>query len=119
MVAVGHEQLELQRLEVVVRNARPREPVDDDEQGVDLAQLPEQLRTCAAHLDDADGRGRHLARVHDLRELVEARVGNGGHADLALRAAARERREQHRLARALQPDDPDFQCQAYGSWFEA
>ena len=44
VVAVGDEELELQRLEVVRRNARAREPVEDDKQGVDLAQIAEQLR---------------------------------------------------------------------------
>ena len=41
VVAVGDEQLEPQRLEVVVRNVRAGEAVEHDEQRVDLTQVPE------------------------------------------------------------------------------
>ena len=44
MVAVGDEQLELQRLEVVAGIPRPGPAVEDDEQSVDLAQVAEQRR---------------------------------------------------------------------------
>ena len=53
MVAVGDEQLEAQRLEVVRGHAGAREAVEDDEQRVDLAQVPEQRRPGAGHVDDA------------------------------------------------------------------
>src|SRR5581483_3256261 len=48
VVAVGDEQLELERLQVVVGDTRAREPVEHDEERVDLTQLPEQLRPGAA-----------------------------------------------------------------------
>src|SRR5207302_390295 len=65
VIAVGDEQLELQRLQVVVRHPRAGEPVEDDEERVDLTQLAEQLRTGAAHLHHANGGRRDLARLHD------------------------------------------------------
>src|SRR5581483_9770093 len=61
VVAVGDEQLELQRLEIVLRDARAREAVENDEERVYLAQLPEQLRPGTAHLDDPDRGRRDLA----------------------------------------------------------
>ncbi len=70
MVAVGDEQLELQRLEVVRRDARAGEAVEHDEQRVDLAQVAEQRRPGAAHLDDTHRGRRHLARLHDVGELL-------------------------------------------------
>src|SRR5581483_11664171 len=42
VVAVGDEQLEAKRLEVVVGHARAGEAVEDDEERVDLPQVPEQ-----------------------------------------------------------------------------
>src|ERR671922_2221348 len=42
VVAVGDEQLELQRLEIVRGHAGAGEAVEHDEQRVDLAQVPQQ-----------------------------------------------------------------------------
>ena len=102
VVAVGDEQLELQRLEIVVRDARPREAVEHDEQRVDLAQVAEQRRAGAAHLDDANRRGRDLARIDDVGELLQPRIRDRRHPHLAARARTGERLEQHRLAGARQ-----------------
>src|SRR5436305_394129 len=82
-VAVGDEQLELQRLEVVGRNAGAGEPVEHDEQRVDLAQVAEKRWTGAAHLHDADRGRRDLARSDNLGQLLQAGIRNRRHPDLA------------------------------------
>src|SRR6478736_642906 len=61
VVAVGDEQLELQRLEVVGGNAGAGEAVEDDEKRVDLSQVAEQRRACPGNVDHAHRRGRDLA----------------------------------------------------------
>ena len=75
VVAVGDEQLELQRLEIVGGNLRAGEAVEHDEQRVDLPKVAEQRRPGPAHLGDADRRRRHLARLDDVRQLLQARIG--------------------------------------------
>ena len=87
VVAVGDEQLELQRLEVVGRHPRAGEAVEHDEQRVDLPQVAEQRRPGAAHVDDADRGRRDLARVDDVGELRRA-AGRGSAAMPTLLAVA-------------------------------
>ena len=89
MVAVGDEQLELQRLEVVLRHARAGEAVEDDEQRVDLPQLAEQLRPGPGTSTTRTAAGVTLRACTTSRELVEPRVGDLRHADVAVRAARR------------------------------
>src|SRR4051794_274632 len=115
VVPVGDEQLELQGLEVVVRDASAREPIQDDEKRVDLAEVAEQRGPCAAHLDHTDRRGCHLARAHDLGELLQPRIRDRGHADLAACARTGQRLEQHRLPGARKPDDPDFESHYFAA----
>ena len=109
MVAIGDEQLELQRLEIVRRNPRSGEAVEHDEKRIDLPQITQERRPRTAHLDDTDRRRRHLARLHDVGELLQAWVGDRRHSDLAARTRTGQRFEQHRLAGARQPDDPDLE----------
>ena len=115
VVAIGDEQLEAQRLEIVVRDVRAGEAVEHDEQRVDLTQVAEQRRPSSANFDDADRRRRDLARLDDVRELLQARIRDRGHRDLAVRLRSRQRFEQHRLAGARQADDPYFESHRAGS----
>ena len=116
VVAVGDEQLQLQVLEVARRIGVGREAVDDDEQRVHLAQVPEQRRAGAGHVLHADRRGRDLLRRDDLRQRVEPLVRDLGHADvrLAVLAAAGlgQRREERRLPRAGQAHDSHLERHA-------
>ena len=108
VIAVCDEQLELERLEVVVRCRPVREPVEDGEDRVDLPEVAEQLRTGAGHVDDSDRRRGHLAGGDELGEPPEPPVGDRRHADVRLladrrvrgdlRAGARQSVEQRRLA---------------------
>src|SRR5205823_5545941 len=109
VVAIGDEQLEPKRLEVVGRHPRPREPVEHDEERVDLAEVAEQLGPGPLDVDDADRRGRHLLRLDDTGESVEALVRDRRHADPGRGGRVRERLEQRRLAGAREPDDPDLE----------
>src|SRR5215468_7607091 len=87
VVAVGDEQLELQRLEVVGRNARAREAVEHHEERIDLSQIPEQLRPRPGNVDDPNSRRRDLSRTDRPGELLEALVGNLRHPDVLLAGA--------------------------------
>ena len=69
VIAVGNEELELQRLEIVVGNPRAGPVVEHGEERVDLAEVSEELRAGPGNVDDADRRGRHLLRLHDVGEL--------------------------------------------------
>ena len=119
VVAVGHEELEPQGLEVVVRTGVTREPVQHGEDGVDLAQVAEELWPGAGHVDHADRGGCDLPRRHEARELLEPVVGDRRHADVRLvrhgrirrdlRAGAGQRVEQRRLAAVRKPYDPDLE----------
>ena len=109
VVAVRDEQLELERLEIVRRHAGAREAVEDDEERVDLAQVAEQLGPGAANLGDPNRGRRHLPGLHHVGELLQARIGDRRHPDLAARTSPRERLEQHGLPGARQPHDPDFE----------
>ena len=75
VIAVCNEQLELQRLEVVIRNTRTGEAIEHDEERVDLTQIPEQCRPGAAHFGHANRRRRDLARLHHVRKRVQAGSG--------------------------------------------
>ena len=66
VVAVGDEQLELERLEIVVRRRVRAEAAQHHEQRVDLPEVPELRCARAGHVLDADRRGRDLACLHDL-----------------------------------------------------
>ncbi len=110
VVAVGDEQLEPQRLEVVRGDPRPREPVEDDEQRIDLAKVAEQLRTGSSHLDDPD-RGRASPCADRMASAIRVRRGSGIAAmpTSPVGAYAGQRVEEGGLARARQPDDPDLE----------
>ena len=113
VVAVGDEQLELERLEIVVRGRRPRRSREHDEQRVDLPEVPEQRGAGAGHVLDADRRRRDLARLDDLGQRAEALVGDRRHADVRLPVLAaarlRQRGEERRLPTARQADDADLE----------
>jgi hypothetical protein len=115
MIAVGDEQLEAQRLQIVGRDARAGETVEHDEQRIDLAEVAEQLRAGPANLDDTDRCRRHLPCADDVRNLRQARIRDSRHADVAGRARTGQRVEERRLARARQPDDPNLERQRYRS----
>ena len=119
VVAVGDEELELQGLEVV-RGCRIRgEAVEHGEDRVDLAEVAEQLRAGARHVDDPNRRRRDLLRLDERRQPSESVVGDRRHADVRLvghgrvrsdlRARARERVEERRLAAVRQTHDPDLE----------
>src|SRR5438067_7291046 len=116
VVAVCHQQLELERLEVVGGDAGAGEPVEDDEERVHLPQIAEQLWTRPGNVDDAHGRRRDLPRIDRLGELLEPLVRDLRHPDVLLAGAVRlgacERAKQSRLSRARQPDDSDLQRHA-------
>ena len=109
VVAIGDEQLEPKCLEIVRRDARAREAVQHDEERVHLTQVAEQLRTGAAHLDDADRRRRDLARPDHLGDAREAWIGNRRHADIPGCTRTCQRVEQRRLPGARKPHDPDLE----------
>jgi hypothetical protein len=94
VVAVGDEQLELQRLEVRRRIARPRPAVEDGKQRVVLPQVPEQRCSGSRYVDDPHRRRRHLLGVDDVREPAEACIGDLRHADVLLAGDARLRARQ-------------------------
>ena len=73
VVAVGDEQLEPQVLEIAGRVGAGREAVEDDEQRVDLAQVPEQRRPRAGHVLDADRGRRDLLRAGRPRASASSR----------------------------------------------
>ena len=116
VVAVCHQQLELERLEVVGGDAGAGEPVEDDEERVHLPQIAEQLWTRPGNVDDAHGRRRDLPRIDRLGELLEPLVRDLRHPDVllagAVRLRARQRPKERRLARARQPDDAHLQRHA-------
>ena len=93
VVAVGDEELELQRLEVVAGRRVIREAVEHGKDRVDLAEVPEELRPGAGDVDDADRGGRHLLRMDERGEPVEVLVGDRGHADVGLVGHGRIRRD--------------------------
>ncbi len=113
VVAVGDEQLELERLEIGSRIRARREAVGDGEHGVDLPQTAQEGRPGTRHVDDPQRRRRDLARADELRELRQPRVGNRRHADVLLAeptaAGPREGGEERRLPRAGKPDDADLE----------
>ena len=110
VVAVGDDELELERPQVVV--------------GVRVGRSRERRRSarppCAARrdggaqsrrVDDAGSRGRRLRGALDLGHRPEPLVRHRRHAHVLLAVRARRRRrvsgrEERRLARARQPDDP-------------
>ena len=69
MIPIGNQQLEPQRLQVVGGNPGAREAVEDDEQRIHLAQIPQQLGPGAPHLDDSNRRGRDLAGLDHAGDL--------------------------------------------------
>ena len=73
VIAIGDEQLELERLEVVGGRRVRREAVEHREDRVDLAQVAEQRRARARDVDDADRRRRHLPGRDE-----RARAAGGG-----------------------------------------
>ena len=119
VVAVGDEQLELERLQIVPWACLGREAIGDREEGVDLTQVPEQRRARPRHVLHADRCRRDLLRVDDPGELPEPVVGDRRHSDVRLRsgtriggdlgARIRERVEERRLAGVRQTDDADLQ----------
>ena len=76
MVPVGDDQLETDRLEVGGRVADTREPVQDGEQRVDLAQVPEQRRAGPGDVDHLKCRRGRLLRADRLRDRIEPLIGN-------------------------------------------
>ena len=122
VITVGQEELELDRLEVAGWIGVGREAVRDREQRVRLAKPAEQRAPPPRHVDDANRGRRHLVRADDMRDLVEARVGDSGDADIRLlrhrgisgnaRARVRQRVEERRLARVREADDPGLKRQA-------
>src|SRR5262249_27656735 len=122
VIAVGDQQLEPKRLQVVVRAPRARPRIQDDEQRVDLAQVAEQLSAGSGNIDDAKRSRRDLLRVLDRRDRLEPLVGNRGPADLLPARhrgpCAPQSLEERRLAGVRQADDADREGQgllAYGS----
>src|SRR6478735_4191074 len=119
VVAVGDEQLELQCLEIVVRRRAVGEAVEHREDGVDLTEVAEKLRSRARNVHDADRCRRHLLRLDELGEPAEALVGDRRHADVGLvrhrrvrgdlRPGAGQRVEQRRLAAVRKPYDPHLE----------
>jgi hypothetical protein len=110
VVAVRHEQLELQPLQVALRIRARRESVHHGDQCIDPAQVAEQLRPGPRHVDDACRRGSHLRRRHNLRDLPQPLVRDRRHPDVLLaevRPDPRPRQdvEQGRLARGRQAHD--------------
>ena len=101
MVAVRDEQLELERLEVIGGNARAGKAVENNEKGVHLAQVPEELRTRSGDVDDADGGRGDLPRAHGPGEPIETLVRDLRHSDVllarAVRLGARQSAEERRL----------------------
>jgi hypothetical protein len=93
VIAVGDEELELQRFEVVVGRRVVGEAVEHGEDCIHLAEVPEELWPGARDVDDADRGGRHLLRMDERGEPVEALVGDRGHADVGLVGHRRVRRD--------------------------
>jgi hypothetical protein len=116
VLAVGEEQLELERREVVSGLACPRPAVGDDEERVDPAQVAEELRAGAGRVDDPERGRSHLARAEDSRDLCQPFVRDRSHADVLLarcgRSGVREGVEERRLPRVGEADYPDFQRHA-------
>jgi hypothetical protein len=111
VLAVGEEELERERHPVLVRVARARPAVEDDEERIGLPQVAEKLGSRARDVDHAHGRRRHLLRLHHLRNPVEPLVRDGRHGDVLLgahrRAGPGERVEEGRLPRVREADDAD------------
>ena len=120
VLAVGHDQLEPKRLEVAGGIGTVRVAVEDGEQRVRLSKLARDLRS-PGNVDDPDRRGRDLLGADDLREAVEAVVGNHGHPEVRLLGDVRIRRdlrpypgqrvEERRLPGVGKADDADPECQ--------
>ena len=72
MVAVGDEQLEIERLQVAGGIGAGREAVRDRQDRIDLAKPAEQRRPGSGHVDDADRRGRDLPRAAPARPAPRA-----------------------------------------------
>ena len=77
----------------------------DDQQGVHLAEVAEQLRSAPLDVDNPHTRRRHLLRRDDRRQLLEARVGDRRHAHVRRGGRPRERVEERRLPRARKAHD--------------
>ena len=120
MLAVGHDQLQLDRLELRSRIRVLTPAVQDCEQRIDLAQVPEQSPPGAGDVHDTHRGGSHLAGLDDGGYLLEPRVGDGRHADVRLVgngrvggdlcARLRQRVEERRLAAVCQTDDSDLKA---------
>ena len=119
VVAVGDEQLELERLEVSVGIGSGREAVRDGQQRVDLTQVAEQLRRpCPARRRRAIAAGVTLRGPDDLRDPRRAarpRSAPSRRAPCRSPAptpALRQRVEERRLPGRRQADDPDLERHA-------
>ena len=113
VIAVGDDELELDRLQVVGGIRLRAEVVQHGDQGVRLAQLAEDGRAQTGRVDEPDRRRRRLGGALDLRDGIEPLVRNrrDAHVLLAVRRRrdAREGGEEGRLARARQAHDSDVQ----------
>jgi hypothetical protein len=114
VIAVGHQELKLQCLEVGARARALREAVGYGQDRVHLAQATEQRGPGSGHVNDSDRGGRDLARADERGHSVEPLVRDRCHADVLLaertgRTRLRQRVEECRLARPRQAHDPDFE----------
>ena len=113
MVAVGDEQLELQRLEIGGRVGAGEKPSSDDEQRVDLAEGAELRRPGPGTSCTRSAAGVTSSPSTTSASALEPLVGDRRHAEVrssrTRRRPLRQRREQGRLPDAGQADDADFE----------
>ena len=117
MVAVRHEQLQLELLEVAGGVGARREAVGRAQERVDTPEVPEQRGADAGDVLHADRGRRGLRRALQVRDRSEAFVGNLRHADVLLRIVDRgssvgQSIEERGLSRPRQADDPDLEAHA-------
>ena len=113
VVAVGDDQLELDRLEVVLRVGLRAEAAQHGDERIGLAQLAEDGRAQPGQVDDLDSGGSRLVGALDFGDRLETLVGDRGDANVFLPVGTGRHRgqggEERRLTSPGKAYESDFE----------